>query len=72
MFEELTKLANATPFVPFTIEMSSGRQVLVRSREHIMLPKKGALVVVEDDEGLVEFLPLRHITALSGREQETL
>ena len=68
MFEELKRLVDAVPFSPFEIEMSSGRRVLVRSRDHIMFKRKG-YVVVMDDEGLFDFLPMLHITALSAREQ---
>jgi hypothetical protein len=48
--------------------MSSGLQIAVRSREHILVSSKGNLVVVEDDEGLFEIVPLLHITSLQARE----
>ena len=48
--------------------MSSGLQVAVRSREHIIVSSKGNLVVVEDDEGLFEIVPLLHISSLQARE----
>ena len=66
--EEITKLVNQVPFVPFTIEMSSGRRVAVRSREHIIVGSKGRLVVIEDDQGLFDMVPILHITALSSKE----
>jgi hypothetical protein len=69
MFEELQNLVNALPFVPFTIDMSSGRNVVVSSRENIIVGSKG-LVVVENDEGLFDLLPIRHITAVTGRTQD--
>ena len=68
MLEELKKLVSRVPFVPFRITMSSGLQIAVRSREHIIVGSKGSLVVVEDDEGLFEILPLLHITSLQARE----
>jgi hypothetical protein len=68
MLEELKKLVSRVPFVPFRITMSSGLQISVRSREHIIVGSKGNLVVVEDDEGLFEILPLLHITSLQARE----
>lgn len=69
MRETLTKFVNETPFVPFTIELGSGRQLLVRSRDHIFLgPQKGGLIVVADDRGLYDFAPVLHITSLR-REQ---
>lgn len=67
MFEELTRLVEAIPFTPFFIEMSSGRRFLVRSRDHIMFKKKG-FVVVMDDDGLFDILPMLHISGLSSRE----
>jgi hypothetical protein len=69
MFEELTRLVEAAPFVPFFIEMSSGRRFLVRSRDHIMFKRRG-YVVVMDDDGYFDFLPMLHITGLSSREVE--
>ena len=69
MREEISKLVNETPFVPFTIELSSGGQLPVRSRDHIFMgPQKGSLIVVADDRGLYDLLPVLHITALR-REQ---
>jgi hypothetical protein len=68
MLEELKKLVSRVPFVPFRITMSSGLQVAVRNREHIIVGSKGNLVVVEDDEGFFEILPLLHIRSLQARE----
>ncbi len=66
--DEINKLVKQVPFVPFTIEMSSGRQISVRSREHIIVGSKGSLVVIEDDQGLFDMVPILHITALSSKE----
>ena len=68
MREELERLVRQLPFVPFTIEISSGRTIPVRSREHIILGSRGSLVVVEDDEGLFDMVPILHITALTSKE----
>ena len=68
MLDELRKLVSRVPFVPFKITMGSGLQIAVQSREHIIVGSKGNLVVVEDDEGLFEILPLLHITSLQARE----
>ena len=64
MYDELKRLSDAAPFAPFTITMSSGREFLVRSRDHIMFQRVG-FVVVMDDAGLFDFLPMNHI---SGQE----
>ena len=66
--DEIAKLVDQVPFVPFTIEMSSGRRIAVRSREHIIVGSKGSLVVIEDDQGLFDMVPILHITALSSKE----
>lgn len=66
--EEITKLVGQVPFVPFAIEMSSGRRIQVRSREHIIVGSKGSLVVIEDDQGLFDMIPILHITALTAKE----
>jgi hypothetical protein len=67
MYEELKKLVEGIPFMPFFIEMSSGKRVLVRSRDHIIFQKRG-YVIVQDDNGLFDALPMLHIAALSGTE----
>jgi len=71
MREELNHLVGQIPFVPFTIEMSSGRQIPVRSREHVIVGSKGSLVVVEDDRGIFDMLPILHITALTSSQPAT-
>ncbi len=68
MREELEKLVRQVPFVPFTVEMSSGRRIPVRSREHIIVGSRGSLVVIEDDQGLFDMIPILHITALTSKE----
>lgn len=60
MYDELTKVTDAAPFVPFTITMSS-------SRDHIMFQCTG-FVVVMDDARLFDILPMGHITGLSSKE----
>ena len=68
MREELEKLVRQIPFVPFTVEMSSGRRIAVRSREHIIVGSRGGLVVIEDDQGLFDMIPVLHIAALTSKE----
>ncbi len=68
MYEELRKLLEGTAFIPFFIEMSSGRRVLVRSRrDHILWQRKG-YVIVQEDNGLFDALPMLHIACLSRTE----
>jgi hypothetical protein len=69
MRDEVTKLVEQVPFVPFSIELSSRRQVPVRSRDHIFMGVgKGGLIVVQDDKGLYDLLPILHVTALISKE----
>lgn len=68
MRDEITKLMGQVPFVPFTIEMSSGRRIPVPTRDHIFVGPKGSLVVVTDDQGLYDLLPILHIAALTSKE----
>ncbi len=67
MYEELRKLLEGIAFIPFFIEMSSGRLVLVRSRDHIIFQQKG-YVIVQEDNGLFDALPMLHIACLSRTE----
>lgn len=66
--EEITKILEHVPFVPFTIEMSSGRQIPVPTRDHIYVGPKGSLLVVTDDKGLYDLLPILHVTAIRSTE----
>ena len=50
--ERLTGLKQADPFVPFSINLADGRRLLVKSADHIMIPKQGSTVVVADPDGL--------------------
>ncbi len=67
MYEELKKLLEGIPSMPFVIEISSGRRVLVRSRDHIIFQKKG-YVIVQDDQGLFDPVPMLHIACLPRTE----
>ena len=67
MYEELRKLLEGIAFIPFFIEMSSGRRVRVRSRDHSIFQQKG-FVIVQEDNGLFDALPMLHIACLSRTE----
>ena len=69
--DEIAKMLDHVPFVPFTIEMSSGRQIPVPTRDHIYVGPKGSLLVVTDDRGLYDLLPILHITALRSTDPAT-
>ena len=64
----MERLVRQTPFVPFVVEMNSGRTIPVRSREHIIVGSRGSLVVIEDNEGPFDMIPILHISALRAKE----
>ncbi len=54
--------------LPFTLHMADGKSYLVKHRDYILLPPKGAFVVVTDDAEHVFVLPLLTMTGLSCHE----
>ena len=69
MRDKLMRLARQVPLDPFMIELSNGRQIPVRSSDRIFMgAEKGSLVVVQDDHGLFDLLPVLHITTLTSKE----
>lgn len=57
--------------IPFTIRMADGVEHHVPHPDYISVPPKGNLVVVWDDEGMFSMLPMRTMTALTGRATDT-
>ena len=53
-----------TPFVPFSVRTSDGREYPVPTIDHIYLPPSGGRVVISDDPGVVVVLPGLMITGL--------
>ena len=69
MRDKLMRLARQVPLDPCMIELSNGRQISVRSSDRIFMgSEKGSLVVVQDDHGLFDLLPVLHITTLTSKE----
>jgi hypothetical protein len=69
MREELMNPAGQMPFVPPTIELKSRRKISVRSSDHVFREaEKGSLIVVQDNRGLNDLLPVLHITAPTSKE----
>ncbi len=66
--DEVAKLLGQIPFLPFTIEMSSGTHYSIPTRDHIYVGPKGSMVVVSNDRGLYNLLPILHITAVRSKE----
>ncbi len=50
----------ATPFIPFTVTMSSGRQVAVTSPEMVILGRHWDTVAFVDDQGYDRVVVIRH------------
>lgn len=56
----LTDWVKATPFVPFTVTMSNGRQVAVTSPEMIILGRRWDIAAFVDDEGFDRVVVMQH------------
>lgn len=50
MIGDLRKHLEQQPFVPFTIHMADGRSLRVPTRDHIVLTRSRAIVVLDNDD----------------------
>ncbi len=64
MLEEIRNRIKAVPFLPFTVRVADGRSFLVPHSDHILVTAKG-LVVIENDQGLLDILPILLISGIS-------
>lgn len=64
MKEKIRELLNASPFVPFTIEMASGKSYHVMHPDFAIASSDLPEVVVEEPNGLVQFLNPMLITTI--------
>ncbi len=64
MPEELRKRIKAIPFLPLIVHVADGRSFPVPHPDHILVTAKG-LVVIEDDAGLLDILPVLLISGIS-------
>ena len=55
MYDDLFLLIHKVPYRPFTVCLTDQRQIAVPTRDHVMLTKKGTLIV-QDDKGLVDII----------------
>jgi hypothetical protein len=53
--------ARGTPFIPFTVTMSGGRQITVSNPEMIILGRHWDTVAFVDDEGFDRIVVLQHV-----------
>jgi hypothetical protein len=64
MTGDIRKHLQITPFVPFSVRTSAGREYPVPTIDHIYLPPSGGRGVISDDQGVVVVLPGLMITGL--------
>ena len=61
MLEEIRKLFRATPFMPFSLEFSSGTVLKVPHQDYLWITPAGMLIVC-DDAGVAEFVSPYQVT----------
>ena len=66
MIDEIRRLLEKIPFLPFTILTSSGQRYEVKSLDHINLGPTAKLVAVWHDDGTFTALSPLHIVTLEG------
>ena len=63
MLDEIRKLQRAIPYLPYSIELSSGSVLRVSHQDHLWITPAGMLIVC-DDAGVAEFVSPFQITRL--------
>ena len=61
MLEEIRKLYRATPFLPFSLELSSGGVIKVPHQDYLWITPAG-MILVCDDAGVAEFVSPGQVT----------
>ena len=64
MKEKIRELLNASPFVPFTIEMASGKNYDIVHPDFVVSASDSSDIVIEDSDGMVQVLNPMLITAI--------
>ena len=64
MTDEVRKLINAEPFVPFFVKTSDGKQYRVKHPDYVAISPKGGRIVVFADEEATTTLSALHIVAV--------
>ncbi len=59
---EIRSMRDAVPFVPFSMELSSGRVVEVQSHDHLFIPPAATLIVVAN--GHYSIFDLKDVVSL--------
>ena len=64
MTDEVRKLMNAEPFVPFLIKTSDGKQYRVKHPDYVAISPKGGRITVYADEEAGTMLSALHMVAV--------
>jgi len=56
--------------VPFTLRMADGKEYRVPHRDYIFLPPRASYVIVHEDDGHFNVLPLLTMTGLRSKSPE--
>ena len=64
MTDEVRKLTNAEPFVPFLIKTSDGKQYRVKHPDYVAISPKGGRITVYADEEVSTTLSALHMVAV--------
>jgi hypothetical protein len=56
--------------VPFTLRMADGKEYVVSHRDYIFLPPRASYVIVHEDDGHFNVLPLLTMTGLRSKSPE--
>ena len=67
MIPRIRELLHTTPFVPFTIRTSAGREYIVPTADHAAINPKGSRVIVfSDDDSQAEVAALHVATVIKN------
>jgi hypothetical protein len=70
MIPRIRELLHSTPFIPFTIRTSDGREYVVPTADHAAINPKGSRVIVfADDDSQAEVAAL-HVATVVKNGQE--
>ena len=64
MTDEVRRVMNAEPFVPFFVKTSDGKQDRVRHPDYVAISPKGGRVSLYEDEETTTILSALHIMAV--------
>ena len=64
MIDEIRKLLEGVPFVPFSVRASDGQEYSVPTVDHAYITPRGNRVIVTDDKGTVAILGPLHINGV--------